>query len=780
MSELNYIGKSFRRKDGPDKVTGRAVYSQDVKLPGTLIGRILRSPHPHARIVRIDTSKAQALPGVKAVITVDDTKGIKHGFVETPRYPPDQEVLARGRVLYVGEEIAAVAAIDHMTAQDALDLIEVDYEVLPAVFDPVEAMKPDAPQIHPTHPKAEVPYSNVGGRTSTQWGDVEAGFAESDYVREDRFESHLRTHGYLEPQATIANWENDRLNVWTSSMGTFIKRAKLAKTLDLPYSAVRIHKTYVGGTFGGKIDLYSHEYCAARLSMLTRRPVRIVATREEIFSAYRHGQPLAMEIKTGVKKDGTIVAQQLRIINNSGGYRGSGVVVIFLAWGFTMIPYRIPNLKYEGLSVYTNYTTRAPQRGHGCPQIRFAIESQLDRIAEDLGIDPVTIRLRNAREPWEELPNGDNVHEAGLIDCIKVAAKKSDFLNKYGKGRKATGTIRRGIGMGVSGYFGGSLIYPNGSGVIVKMNDDGTPTVLTGGIDVGQGSETVISQIVAEELAVNIDDVKIISSDTDVTPQDIGAWISGMTYVTGNAARQAAGNARQKMLDLAALRFNVDVASLRIKDKVVFNQSNPSQRMTYREIIAYSIATRRGDTIIGEGFWRTMRDTPTHPSLATTKGRWTENYAYSCQVAEVDVDIETGEARLVRALTVHDCGFPINPALVKGQIDGQISMALGHAFLEEVITKNGFTLNPTWLDYRMPTIHEMAASDDADVITEEYVVGKPYRTKEVGEGLVSGILAAIANAVYDATGARLTSTPFTPEKILKATRKLARDARGRP
>jgi CO/xanthine dehydrogenase Mo-binding subunit len=779
MSELNYIGKSFRRKDGPDKVTGRAVYSQDVKLPGTLIGRILRSPHPHARIVRIDTSKAQALPGVKAVITVDDTKGIKHGFVETPRYPPDQEVLARERVVYVGEEIAAVAAVDHITAQNALDLIEVDYEVQPAVFDPVEAMKPDAPQIHPTHPKAEVPYSNIGGSTATQWGDVEAGFAESDYVREDRFESHLRTHGYLEPQTTIANWENDRLNVWTSSMGTFIKRAKLAKTLDLPYSAVRIHKTYVGGTFGGKIDLYSHEYCAARLSMLTRRPVRIVATREEIFSAYRHGQPLAMEIKTGVKKDGTIVAQQIRVLNNSGGYRGSGVVVIFLAWGFTMIPYRIPNLKYEGLSVYTNHTTRAPQRGHGCPQIRFAIESQLDRIAEDLGIDPVTIRLRNARKPWEELPNGDNVHEAGLIDCIKVAAEKSDFLNKYGKGRKATGTIRRGIGMGVSGYFGGSLIYPNGSGVIVKMNDDGTPTVLTGGIDVGQGSETIISQIVAEELAVDIDDVKIISSDTDVTPQDIGAWISGMTYVTGNAARQAAGNARQKMLDLASLRFNVDVANLRIKDKVVFNQSNPSQRMTYREIIAYSIATRRGDTIIGEGFWRTMRDTPTHPSLATTKGRWSENYAYSCQVAEVDVDIETGEARLVKALTVHDCGFPINPALVKGQVDGQISMALGHAFLEEVITKNGFTLNPTWLDYRMPTIHEMAASDDADVITEEYVVGQPYRTKEVGEGLVSGILAAIANAVYDATGARLTSTPFTPEKILKATRKLARDARSR-
>jgi len=778
MSELSYIGKSFRRKDGPDKVTGRAIYSQDVKLPGTLIGRILRSPHPHARILRIDTSKAAALAGVKAVITVDDTKGIKHGFVETPRYPPDQEVLARGRVVYVGEEIAAVAAVDHISAQRALDLIEIDYEILPAVFDPLQAMEPQAPEIHPSHPKVkdELPHSNIGGRTTSGWGNVEEGFAESDYVRTDRFESHLRTHGYLEPQTTIAHWENDRLNVWTSSMGTFIKRAKLARTLDLPYSAVRVHKVYVGGTFGGKIDLYSHEYCASRLSMITRRPVRIVASREEIFSAYRHGQPLAMEIKTGVKKDGTIVAQEIRVINNSGGYRGSGVVVIFLAWGFTMIPYRIPNLKFEGLSVYTNYTVRAPQRGHGCPQIRFAIESQLDKIAEDLGIDPVTIRLRNAREPWEELPNGDNVHEAGLIECIKVAAEKSDFLAKYGKGRKASGNIRRGIGMGVSGYFGGSLIYPNGSGVIVKMNDDGTPTVLTGGIDVGQGSETVLCQIVAEELSVDIDEVKIISSDTDTTPQDIGAWISGMTYVTGNAARQAAGHARQKMLELAALRFNTDIGDLAIKDKSIFRHSNPAERISYRDIIAYSIATRRGDTILGEGFWRTMRDEPTHPSLATTKGRWTENYAFSCQVAEVEVDIETGEARLTKALTVHDCGFPINPALVKGQIDGQVSMALGHAFLEEVLTKNGYTLNPTWLDYRMPTIHEMAESDDADVITEQYSVGKPYRTKEVGEGLVSGILAAIANALYDATGVRMTSTPFAPEKIVKGARKLARTA----
>ena len=469
MSELNHVGKSVRRKDGPDKVTGKAVYTQDVKLPNTLIGRILRSPHPHARILRIDTSRAKALPGVKAVITIEDTKGIRHGFVETPRYPPDQEVLARDKVVHVGEEIAAVAAVDHQTAQKALDLIEIEYEVLPAVFDPEQAMKPGAPEIHPSHPKAPGNYSNIGGTTETEWGDVEKGFAESDYVREDRFECQLRTHGYLEPHVTLAHWESDKLNVWTSSMGAFVKRAKLAKVLDLPYSSVRIHKTYVGGTFGGKIDLYSHEYCASRLSMITGRPVQIVASREEIFSAYRHAQPLILEIKTGVKKDGTIVAQRIRAINNAGAFRGSGVVVIFLAWGFTMAPYRIPNLKYEGFSVYTNHTVRAPQRGHGAPKVRFAIESQLDMIAEAIGVDPITIRLRNARAPGEQLPNGDNTHRGGLIDCITLAAEKSDFLAKFGADRKSPpkGSIRRGIGIGVSAYMGGTLIFPNGSAVIV-------------------------------------------------------------------------------------------------------------------------------------------------------------------------------------------------------------------------------------------------------------------------------------------------------------------------
>ena len=774
--KLSYIGQRIPRKDGPEKVTGRAKYTGDIQLSGMLVGLILRSPHPHARILNIDTTRAEQLNGVKAVITARDTAGKKHGFVETPRYPPDQYPLALDRVRFVGEEVAAVAATDPYIAEEALSLIQVEYEPLPAVFDPEAAMRPGAPEIHGTHPKVNEPLINIAGKTETGWGDVEAAFAQADYVREDRFESHLRTHGYLEPQVTVASYEpGGKLNVWTSSMGPFLKRAKLARTLGLPFSAVRVQKAWVGGAFGGKIDLFSHEFCAALLSIKTGRPVKVEASREEIFAAYRHGQPLIVELKTGVKKDGTLMAQQLRIINNCGAYRGSGVVVIFLSWGFTMVPYRLPNLKYEGYAVYTNNPVRAPQRGHGAPQLRFAVESQLDMIAEELGIDPVEIRLKNARVSGEQLPNGDNVHNCGLIECIQKAAEHTQFKQKYGVKRKrdlADDHIRRGIGMGVSAYFGGSLIYPNSSSVTVKMNDDGTATLLTGALDLGQGAETVLCQIVAEELKIPVVEIQVLAADTDTTPVDIGSWISGNTYITGNATRVAATEVRKKLLDIAAEKMEIGIADLVMANKAVHAVGSPERKLSYRELIALSVQKHRGDPVRGEGHWRTMRDEPFHPSLATTKGRWSENYAVDAQVAEVEVDTQTGIARLVRAVTAHDCGFPINPLLVEGQVDGQVSMALGHAFMEEVLMENGRTLNPNWLEYRMPTIHEIAVSEHIDVITEQYKTDAPYRTKEVGEGLVSAILAAIANAIYDAVGVRLHSTPFSPEKILRGLGKI--------
>jgi 4-hydroxybenzoyl-CoA reductase alpha subunit len=773
---LQFVGQRVPRKDGPDKLTGRAVYTVDIKFPDMLVGRILRSPHPHAKILNIDTSRAEKMRGVKGVITAKDTAGVMHGFVETPRYPPDQYPLATDRVRSVGEEVAAVAATDPYIAEEALSLIQVDYELLPTVFDPEEAMQIGAPEIHPNHPKFTEPFVNIAGKTQTEWGNVEAGFAQSDYVREDRFESHLRTHGYLEPQVTVARFEpTGKLNVWTSSMGPFIKRAKLARTLKLPISSVRVHKAYVGGAFGGKVDLFSHEYCSALLSIKTGRPVKIEASREEIFTAYRHGQPLIMKIKTGVKKDGTIMAQQFRIINNCGSYRGSGVVVIFLAWGFGMIPYSVPNLKYEGYAVYTNNPVRCPQRGHGAPQMRYALEAQMDMIAEDLGLDPIGIRLKNARKPYEELPNGDNVKNFGMRECITRVSDFTKFREKYGKSRSGSGSecfIRRGIGIGVSGYMTGSLIYPNSSSVVVKLNDDGTATLLTGALDVGQGAETILCQIVAEELKIPLEEIQVIAADTETTPVDIGSWISGNAYVTGNAARGAATEVRKRLLNIAAEEMEANVEDLEIKDKSVYVVGSPNRRISYRELVATSIQKHRGDPILGEGHWRTMRNEPFHPSLATTKGRWTENYAADAQVAEVEVDVETGKVRLVRAVTAHDCGFPINPMMVEGQIDGQVSMALGHALMEEIIMKEGRTLNPTWLDYRMPTIHELVPSEHIDIITEKYQKDAPYRTKEVGEGYVSAILGAIANAIYDATGVRLYSTPFTPEKILRGLGKI--------
>jgi len=773
MEELSFVGKSVPRKDGAEKATGKALFTVDMVLPGMLWGKILRSPYPHAKILRIDTSPAERLPGVKAVIAGKDTLGIKHGFVETPRYAPDQYPLAMDRVRYIGEEVAAVAAIDEYVAEEALSLIQVDYEELPAVFDPEEAMKPEAPEIHPSHPKVKEPYKNIGGKTESGWGDVEKGFAESFLVREDRFDGQLRTHCYMEPQATLASFDFSRkLNVWTSSQGPFIKRAKLATTLGLPFSNVRVLKAYVGGAYGGKIDLFSHEFCASLLSIKAQRPVKIVCTREEVFEAARHGQPIFVELKTGVKKDGTLVAQQVKVINNSGGYRGSGVVVIFLCWGFVMLCYRIPNLKYEGYSVYTNNPVRAPQRGHGAPNLRFAVESQMDMIAEELGIDPVEIRLKNARQKGDILPNQDPVRNCGLVECIEKVAETTQFKEKYGRTRSLPrAKIRKGIGMGVSSYFSGSLIYPNASAAIVKLNDDGTVSLITGALDIGQGAETILSQIVAEELGVSMEDIRVVAADTENTPVDIGSWISGGAYVSGNAVKLAASDARRQLFEVAAQELEANPEDLVVKNREISVKDSPGRSISFTQAVAASIAKRRGNPVIGQGHYRTMKDVPAHPSLATTKGRWSDNYAFDAQVAEVEVYTETGQVKLVKATTAHDCGFPINPLIVEGQIDGQVSMAQGHALWEEVLMKEGETLTNSFIDYKIPCAKDMVESHYVDIITEKYEKDIPYRTKEVGEGYVSGMVAAIANAVYDATGVRVKTLPILPEKILMGLRK---------
>lgn len=772
MNEHKYVGQRVPRVDGREKATGRAVYTTDIKLPGMLSAKILRSPWPHARIVNIDAERAKALPGVKAIITGRDARDVRSGFVETPRYPADQPVLANDHVRFVGQEVAAVAAIDEDTAAEALQLIKVEYEPLPAVFDVFEALEPDAPAIHPSHAGAPEYSRNIGGKAEHAYGDVDAALARADLVRRDRFETQLRTHGYLEPQATVADFQADgKLNIWTSGQGVFRKRMHLSRTLGLPAHRIHLHGVRVGGAFGGKIDLFAHEYCAARLSLATGRPVRLVAEREEIFSAYRHGQPLVVDLETGLNRDGLILGQRIRCYNNCGAYRGSAVVMMFLCWGFAMLPYRIPALDYAGYAVYTNHSTRSPQRGHGAPQLRFAVESQLDWMAEEMGLDPVEVRMKNARRPGETLPNGDSVRNAGLVPCIEQAARATDFARKRSAAesrRLGPERLKRGIGMGVSSYFTGTLIYPNNSAAIIKMNDDGTAHLLTGALDIGQGSETVLLQIAAEEIGLDMDAIRITSADTEQTPVDIGSWISGLTYVTGNAVKAAAAEVRLQLLDTAAEELEAAREDLQIQGGRVWVEGSPDQGLPVSQVVAAHIRRNRGDPIMGKGFFRGLKDAPIGPSLKSCKGAWSENYAYDAQVAEVEVDVLTGQFKVLKAMTAHDCGFPVNPLLVEGQIDGQISMAAGHALAEEVLYRDGVVVNSSFLSYPMPCSQDMVASEYIDVLTEKFQVGKHFHTKEVGEGYVSGMVAAINNAIHNAVGIRLTSFPATPQKILAA------------
>jgi CO/xanthine dehydrogenase Mo-binding subunit len=760
------IGKRIPRIDGAGKVTGEAKYTVDIQLPGTLCAKILRSPFPHAQITHIDTTKAERMPGVKAVITGRDAWDVRHGFVETPRYPADQYVLANDRVRYLGEEVAAVAAIDEDTALAALDAIDVVYEELPAVFDLFEAMKQDAPEVHPVQvPDLDEPYKNIGGMCATSFGDVGEAFRNAYLVRKDRFESQLRTHCYLEPQATVAHYDSTgTLHVWTSSMGTFRKRMHLARALKMPESRVRLHKSWVGGAFGGKIDLFSHEFCTALLSMKTGRPVRFVAERDEIFSYFRHSQPMVLDLETAVDRQGRLLGQRARCYNSCGAYRGSGVVFIFLTWGFLVGPYRMPALDYAGYSVYTNSPVRAPQRGHGAPKVRFAVESQMDMIAEELGIDPIEIRLRNARQKGEVLPNGDSIRNAGLAECIAEAARASDFQRKYSEntqGQKEKSTLKKGIGMGVSSYFTGTLIYPNNSAAIVMFNDDGTLKLLTGALDIGQGAETVLCQIVAEELGVEMRDIRVVAADTETTPVDIGSWISGLTYVTGNAVKKAAQEAKKLLLSSAAKELEAGPEDCELRDRRIYLKET-DKSISFARAIARHIRENGGDPIIGRGNFRGLKDAAIGPSLKNAKGAWSDSYAFDAQVAEVEIDTRTGKVTVVRALTAHDCGFPLNPLLVEGQIDGQVSMAAGQATVEEVLMKNGVTLNPSFLDYKVPLATEMIESSYIDIITEQYEREGRFITKEVGEGYVSGVLAAIANAVANAVGFRARKLPVNP------------------
>jgi 4-hydroxybenzoyl-CoA reductase subunit alpha len=776
MKGYSVVGKPLPRVEGIAKVTGEAKFTDDLTLPNMLWGKILRSPHAHARIVSIDTSRVERLPGVKAVVMGKDTEGIRFAFVDTPRYPADEYVLAEDKVRYIGEEVAAVAATSEEVAEEALGLIKVEYEELPAVFDPEEALKDGAPQVHEAIVRTTTtawedwgvgrkgrPYkveNNVCATSFLNFGDIEEGFRQSDHIREDRFVIPATSHVAMEPHVALASFDRSgNLDIWLSHMGYEIKRYWLAKTLEMPLSKVRIRKAYVGGAFGGKVNLFSHEFLAAFLSRKTGRPVKIVLSREEVFAATTTSHRMIIDLKTGVKKDGTIVAQEMSIINDPGAYRGSSPVAMFLAHGFCSPILDIPNIKHQGVGVYTNKSICMAKRGHGSPQARFAIDCQIDMIAEDLGIDPVDMMLRNVRKVGDTLPNGDRLDSYALPECIRESARASGWKEKRGKAGN------RGVGMGLAAMFSGSAYYPFASAAIVQLSPDGRVTLFTGSTECGQGSDTAMCQVAAEELGVSLEDMVLVSGDSQLCPIDFGNWLSGGVYVTGKAVRMAAADAREQLLQVAAQYLDRRVEDLEVRNGSIYVKGDEEQAMSFAEAMRVSIQRHQGDPIIGKGYWKAVPEVEFYPSLSKGTGRFTDAYSFAAAVAEVEVDRETGKVKVLRITLGDDSGFPINPMSVEGQLESQAVMGLGDVLFEKCVIEKGRTVNASLGDYKIASAPD--APELVSICVDSLEPKGPFGAKEVGECARAAVIPAIANAIYDAVGVRVKTLPITPDKILE-------------
>jgi 4-hydroxybenzoyl-CoA reductase alpha subunit len=750
-NEYTILGRPVPKKDAPLKVTGRADYADDLFMPGMLYGKLLRSPHPHARIIHIDTTRAAALPGVRAIVTGKDFPGIKYGNLPQSR---DYLPLAIDTVRYISEEVAAVAAIDEDTAEEALDLIRVEYEPLPAVFDPEEAMRPGAPQLH------EHALGNIGGHSAFHFGDIEAGFAVSDYIREDVFETQPVKHGMLEPHACVGLWDNTgKVTLWACKMSPYVVWRQLAMGLGVEPGKIRIIQTFVGGGFsGGKQEAMPMDFCAVILSKKTGRPVKFVHTMDEVLSIGHMRHPMKIWLRTGVGKDGKLLAQDCKLIANGGAYSSIGQFSMYIAGAMLNLPYRLPNIRYEAHRVYTNNGFCGALRGHTIPQMCFARDSQLDIIAENLGLDPIEIRHKNAIQPGDTTSNGFRIGTFGLDECIDRVVGASGWRKKHGKLPKY-----RGIGIGCgSSVCGARLMGHAASAAEIRVQEDGTVQLTTGSTDVGQGADTVLSMIAAEVLGVEVDDVRFPRIDTDMTPVDPGTFGSRVTFWTGNAVKQAAEDARQQLSDLAAQKFGVSPEDLLFHDRQVINRNNQRQRIDLKDLVRWG-DFKLGRVITGRGSYAAGEDMI---DFRTGFGNISPAYTSSACAVEVEVDAETGHVTVVGFWGASDSGFPLNPLAVEGQVLGAAVMCIGQALYENLNRIDGQVMNPSFRDYKMPLatdVPKLAEIEHLSVLTWE--PSGPFGAKEAGEGAGTAVLAAVANAVADATGLRMKSLPISPDRI---------------
>ena len=799
---FSIIGKPTAMVDAAEKTTGAGKYTDDLSVPGMLVGKILHSPYPHARIKSIDTSRAEKIDGVAAVAVGKDAPN-PFGILPVGH---DEHALALDKVRYVGDNVACVVAVSEAIAEKALELIDVDYELLPAYFDPEESMKAQADLIHDNKANnIEKDYHHV-------FGDPDKGFADADQIAEARFIANEVTHAAMEPHSTLASFEIDphtgkpgRLTVWSSTQVPYYLQHKLSLVLEMPMQQIRVIKPLVGGGFGGKSEVIPLEIIATIAARKAKAPVKITYTREEVFWAHRGRPRTIIDLKTGVKNDGRITAVKARVVQDGGGYCSYGVVTILYSGALLGALYDIPNIQYDGYRVLTNKPACGAMRGHGTVNVRFAFESQLDELAAKIGMDPAQIRRRNLLQPPCITVNCLRVQSYGLPECIDKTVERSGWNERKGKLPKG-----RGLGMACSHYVSGaanSIIRSDmpHSTVNIKIDRGGGVVVYTGASEIGQGSDTMTAQIAAEALGCSLSRVRVIAADTDLTPIDIGSYSSRVTFMAGNATLRAAQEVKKLIAAAAAKKMNCPAEELVFRDDAVTRTNShvgtaalgrpaeqssaatvsghvegqilrgslqqkrkdegPKDRMTFEEAVVTAIDFHGALTATGsyapppEARGGKHKGAGVGPSPA---------YSYSAQVAEVSVDEETGEVTVHKVWAAHDCGRALNPVSVEGQIIGSVWMGMGQALTEEMVWKDGMLMNPGLLEYRSPSSVE--SPEIEPIIVESIDPEGPFGAKECSEGSLAATIPAIANAIYDAVGVRLHESPFTPERVLAALR----------
>lgn len=768
MTSAPIIGQRIPKLDAPGKATGKTTYGHDVRLPGMLHGRILYSRYPHAKITRMDTSRAEKLRGVKCVLTSKDNPPHLFGYGKDNR--PFKDVARSLR-----DEIAGVVVTDPDIAEEALSLIEVDYELLPTVFSPREAMTEGAPLIHPEHG------SNLFQRYDYSHGDLAQGENESAVVVEEKYLLPYVSHACMETSVVVAQFDHrDHLTLWSTTQIPFLLQRDLSEALGIPGSNVRIIQTAVGGAFGRGLDIYPFEPIAALMARKTGQPVRLAFSREEEFTAGPARQPAVVTVRAGAKADGTLTFRDVLCMLDIGAYVSWGSVTPLVMMETTASLYQVPHVRFTADCVYTNNLITGAMRGYGNPQSTFFIETVMDRLAEELNMDPVDFRVMNANVPNSETPQGLVITSCGLKECLEAVAASADRSSgqktptsssrkpasiERSNGGTPPPHIKRGIGFASTlNVGGGARIYrSDGCGATVKVDDFGHVTLVTGSTEIGQGSETVLAQIVAQTLGARIENVTVLNSDTDIKPWDVGVHASRTTFIAGNAAHLAAVDARDQIFETAAQILGVGVDQLSASEGQVSVKNEAGKSISLEQVARRRHFREGGKVILGEGWY----DPPTKlVDKDTYKGNISAAYGFGAQMAEVEVDTETGKVRVLRLACANDVGHAINPMAVEGQIEGGAHMGLGYALTEELIVKDGKVLNPDLLDYRLFTSADMPVIETYIIETDD--PGGPFGAKGVGEMGGTPTAAAIANAIYDAVGVRMNQVPMTAERVLAA------------